>query len=84
MSDGPCTNRNSGFNPLFPQTTADLRNELAKENIQILASETFAEDPTAQIKSLKVSYHLPHNHTAVKRKNPTPLPVFAASNFVRV
>ena len=24
------------------------------------------------------------SHTAVKRKNPTPLPVFAASNFVRV
>ena len=26
----------------------------------------------------------PGDHTAVKRKNPTPLPVFAASNFVRV
>ena len=26
----------------------------------------------------------PASHTAVKRKNPTPLPVFAASNFVRV
>ena len=25
-----------------------------------------------------------YSHTAVKRKNPTPLPVFAASNFVRV
>ena len=27
-----------------------------------------------------------HNtgHTAVKRKNPTPLPVFVASNFARV
>ena len=28
--------------------------------------------------------HTPPRHTAVKRKNPTPLPVFAASNFVRV
>ena len=27
---------------------------------------------------------MPGGHTAVKRKNPTPLPVFAASNFVRV
>jgi len=35
------------------ETTADLHNELAKENIQILSSETFAEDPTAQVKSLK-------------------------------
>ena len=26
----------------------------------------------------------PALHTAVKRKNPTPLPVFAASNFARV
>ena len=46
------------FYPVSSQTTADLHNELAKENIQILASETFAEDPTAQVKSLKVSYYL--------------------------
>ena len=56
------TNRNNVFNPFFfSQTTADLHNELAKENIQILASETFAEDPTAQVKSLQVSYHLAYS-----------------------
>lgn len=44
----------------LPQITAYLREELAKANIQILTSETFAEDPTVQVKSLKVSrrsYH---------------------------
>lgn len=37
------------------QTTANLREELAKADIKILISETFADDPTAQVKSLKVS-----------------------------
>ena len=37
------------------QTTASLREELEKSDINILTSETFTDDPTAQVKSLKVS-----------------------------
>ena len=37
------------------QTTANLREELEKSDINILTSETFTDDPTAQVKSLKVS-----------------------------
>lgn len=37
------------------QTTANLREELEKSDISILTSETFTDDPTAQVKSLKVS-----------------------------
>ena len=33
---------------------AHLRKELEKESIQIVASETFVDDPTSQVKSLKV------------------------------
>lgn len=39
------------------QTTANLLEELAKSDIKILTSETFTDDPTAQVKSLKVSSH---------------------------
>ncbi|XP_044180693.1 gamma-aminobutyric acid type B receptor subunit 2-like [Acropora millepora] len=35
------------------QTTANLREELEKSDINILTSETFTDDPTAQVKSLK-------------------------------
>ncbi|XP_068685324.1 gamma-aminobutyric acid type B receptor subunit 2-like isoform X2 [Montipora foliosa] len=35
------------------ETTAHLREELERENIKILTSETFADDPTAQVQSLK-------------------------------
>lgn len=35
------------------QTTANLREELEKSNISILTSETFTDDPTAQVQSLK-------------------------------
>lgn len=34
------------------ETTADLQEELANADIQILTSETFVDDPTAQVKSL--------------------------------
>ena len=36
------------------ETTADLQEELANADIQILTSETFVDDPTAQVKSLSV------------------------------
>ncbi|KAL9965837.1 hypothetical protein ACROYT_G029691 [Oculina patagonica] len=35
------------------ETTTDLQKKLAKANIQILTAETFADDPTVQVKSLK-------------------------------
>lgn len=45
------------FHFFFFQTTTDLQKKLAKANIQILTTETFADDPTVQVKSLKVSRH---------------------------
>ena len=40
---------------LFSKTTAYLRKELKKESIEIVTSETFVDDPSSQVKSLKVS-----------------------------
>lgn len=44
--------------PVILQTTTDLLKELTKANIQVLTTETFADDPTVQVKGLKVSNHL--------------------------
>lgn len=38
---------------IHSETTADLHEKLAEANVRILTSETFVDDPTSQVKSLK-------------------------------
>ena len=63
--------------PSFPTT-------VSPSTLHSFKLSTTAPSPTTPSQTTPSPQKKSTTHTAVKRKNPTPLPVFAASNFVRV